>query len=52
MAQGTHNIFHFPQEDGSIIDIDAASYSEARRKHKEVTGTFPDKDANVEVEEV
>lgn len=52
MGRSTHNIFHFHQEDGSVIDIDAASYSEARRRHKEVTGVFPSKDANVEVEEV
>lgn len=52
MGQTTHTIFHFPQEDGSVVDIDAASYSEARRRHKEVMGVFPSKDANVEVEEV
>lgn len=51
MARGTHNIFHFHVDEG-VIDVDAASYSEARRKFKETQGYFPDKDANVEVEEV
>lgn len=51
MARGTHNVFHFPDED-RVIDIDAASYSEARRKFKETMGYFPNKDADVEVDEV
>lgn len=52
MGRSAQSIFHFPQEDGSIIDIDAASYSEARRLHKEATGVFPPKDADIEVEPV
>lgn len=51
MPRGTHNIFHFTDED-RVVDIDAASYSEARRKFKETWGYFPGKDATVEVEEV
>lgn len=51
MARGTHSIFHFHDED-RVVDIDAASYSEARRKFKEVWGYFPPKDGEVEVEEV
>lgn len=52
MGRSAQSIFHFPQEDGSIVDIDAVSYSEARRRHKELTGEFPPKDADVEVEPV
>ena len=51
MGQSTHKIFHFHDED-RVVDIDAASYSEARRKFKEVWGYFPAKDANVEVEDI
>ena len=51
MVRGTHKVFHFPVDDG-VIDIDAASYSEARRKYKETQGHFPDKDVEVEVEDV
>ena len=41
MARGTHKVFHFPVDDG-IVDIDAASYSEARRRFKETQGHFPE----------
>jgi hypothetical protein len=51
MGQGTHKVFHFYEDEG-VIDIDAASYSEARRKFKESRGYFPGKDNNVEVEDI
>lgn len=43
-------IFHFPQEDGSVVDIDAVSYSEARRIFYKTQGHFPTEDQRIEVE--
>lgn len=51
MPRGTHTIFHIADEDRTI-DIDAASLSEARRKFKEKMGYFPEKDAEIETEEI
>lgn len=51
MARGTHTIFHITDED-RVVDIDASSLSEARRKFKEQMGYFPEKDAEIETEEV
>lgn len=40
MSKSTHNIFHFHDED-RVVDIDASSVSEARRKFKNLWGYFP-----------
>jgi hypothetical protein len=49
MSKGTNNIFHFHDED-RVIDIDAASYSEARRKFNQTFGYFPPEDSRNGVE--
>lgn len=49
MSDTSLKIFHFPQKDGSVIDIDASSYSEARRKHVKVTGNAPGSEDNITV---
>jgi hypothetical protein len=49
--EGTHNLFHFHDED-RVIDVDAASYSEARRKFREAVGYFPPEDPRNEVETI
>ena len=44
----TQAIFHFHEADG-VVDIDAASISEARRKYAKARGHFPEPDMVIEV---
>lgn len=51
MTKSTHNIFHFHDED-RVVDIEAASVSEARRKFSKSFGYFPPEDDRNEVEPI
>lgn len=51
MGRSAQSVFHF-HHDGGIADIDAVSYSEARRKFRELWGYFPPEDDRNESEPV
>lgn len=52
MGKSTHSIFKFHEEDGVETVLEAFSYSEARRKYRDLTGRFPHKDQEIEVDSV
>ena len=51
MGRSGQSIFHFHDED-RVVDIDAYSYSEARRTFKETMGYFPPEDPRNEAEPI
>ena len=51
MGRSGQSIFHF-HDDDRVVDIDAYSVSEARRKFKEAMGYFPPEDDRNEVEPI
>ncbi len=51
MGRSAHSIFHF-HDDDRVVDIDAASLSEARRTFKQTFGYFPPEDNRNEEEPI